>query len=174
VRRAYDIHLCEFLEQALPKGRYPASPTKHLEWTDSEVLAMIRKAAAKSSLPGHDAARRIGCRQHFKVLYERTPADVLANESAGRAVYRAACEEFGEASVRHDPYGKEGSRMDFPVLRREDDIVSSWDLSQTLQHIPPAVIDFVFVDPERREEAAAWLAKNHTEIISSGLEKEQP
>ena len=49
VRRAYDIHLKDFLRVWLPEGQFPTSTEAFLELTDIEVLAAIREGAKKDS-----------------------------------------------------------------------------------------------------------------------------
>ncbi|MDA1311998.1 MAG: HD domain-containing protein, partial [Acidobacteria bacterium] len=76
VRRIYDIHLKDFLKEWLPDGRFGTSTKEHLELTDAEVTTAIRTAAGDKDRPGHDPARRITNREHFRVLYRRHPRDV--------------------------------------------------------------------------------------------------
>jgi HD superfamily phosphohydrolase len=86
VRRIYDIHLKDFLIQTLPDGKYVDTVSGHLEWTDNEVTAAILKASRDPSAPGHDPARRISRREHFKLIYQRHPDDVKINKEPGKAV----------------------------------------------------------------------------------------
>ena len=104
VRRIYDLHLCDFLSEWLGGGKFRTDVAGHLAMTDNEVSAGLLDATFDSSRPGHVPARKITCRQHFKVLYERNPDDLKQNPQSGTAIFRACVEKFGQDSVRHDRY----------------------------------------------------------------------
>ncbi len=172
IRRICDIHLCDFLAQWLSGGKFSTELESHLAMTDNEVTTALISAAFDSSKPGHEAARRIICREHFRVMYERNPADLAVNAESASAVFRAAVKHFGAESVRSDKYTQRGGSYDFPVLQRDGDSVSSLALSETLKAIPIFAIDYVFVEPEKRREAEKWLETNHDAIIKEGRAKE--
>ena len=162
VRRAYDLHLKDFLREWLPQG-IPTDTNKFLELSDIEVLAAIRQKAKD----GSDAAMRIAERQHFKVAYIRNPNDLMLNQEAGKAVSQVLSEEFGENNVKRDNYVPSGYVIDFPVLQPDGRIVSSSEVSDLLQRIPVSAIDFVFVEPSIREEAQAYFRGHRESILSS-------
>lgn len=165
VRRIYDIHLRDFLATWLPGGRFPTNSNDHLRMTDNEVTVGFREAAANHTHPGHDPARRITGREHFRVLYERYPQDIKANPDAALAVFEAAAERFGAENVRHDRYRQPGGAPDFPVLTRDGRIASSLSISETLRMVPPIAIDYVFIVPEKRQAAVGWLREHREKII---------
>jgi hypothetical protein len=165
VRRVYDIHLQDFLTAWLGEKNMPTELDEFLRLTDNEVLAEIAKAAADGSHPAHEPADRIVHRKHFRVLYERNPYDAEKNPDAGEAIYEAACREFGPESVRHDRYTQKGSATAFPVRLRDGRIVSSLAVSEVLNRLPLVNLDYVFVAPEIRSEAEAWLESNREQII---------
>jgi HD superfamily phosphohydrolase len=66
VRRAYDIHLIDFLKSWLPNGIFSIALRKYIETTDVEVLAAMRKAVAAPRSSNHVFARRIHGRDHFR------------------------------------------------------------------------------------------------------------
>lgn len=169
VRRIYDIHLRDFMSQWLPGGMFKTNVANHLAMTDNEVGAGLLSAAADSSKPGHDPAKRITFRKHFRVLYERNPEDLKKNARSGTAIFEAAQEKFGHDDVRHDQYVQKGGPHDFPVLMRDRSSVSSLALSKTLQAIPVVAIDYIFVCPEKLPEATKWLDENKTAIIGQGM-----
>jgi len=173
IRRIYDIHLKDFLLLWLKGGKFSVDVEKHIKMTDNEVLVEMQKAASDSKHPGHDPARRIINRQHFKVLYERNPNDLKINTKSGLAVYEAACKKFGKENFRHDPYNKVNTAPDYPVLANDDRVLSSLSYSNILGTLAPAAIDYVFVAPELKEEAKKWLAKNLGKIIQPNEEAEQ-
>ncbi len=173
VRRIYDIHLKDFLTAWLPEGMFTTDVEKLLDMTDIEVTAAFRKAAFDSGQPGHPDARRIVCREHFKVLYERNPTDTKINTESSKAVFEAACSKFGPEHFRQDPYTQKGGPPDFPVLMRDGRIESSWAASRTLQQVPIVAVDFVFADRGVFDDATAWLQRERNNIIQPTAIEEQ-
>ena len=129
IRRIYDIHLKDFLAEWLPGGKFPIALEEYFSLTDNEVTVAITRAAADPSLPGHDAARRIAHRKHFRVLYQRhhTSSREPAGCSGG---FREARTQFGTEHVRMDEYFPKADTHDFPVLMRDDRVAS---ISATLR-----------------------------------------
>jgi len=171
VRRAYDKHLVDFLSAWLPGHKYPINIASHLALMDNEVLSAIHKAAAAPGLPGHDAARRIVCRQHFRVLYESRAEDLQKTLHPEAAIYAAAAAEFGPEDVRLDTYRQGSQPVEFAVLREDGQVVSSLQESEILNHIPRAAVAYVFVVPERRAEADKWLKSNQESILTKAFEE---
>ena len=165
VRRIYDIHLKDFLKEWLPNGTFSTDPADHIRLTDNEVTAALMEAARDSSSKGHDAARRIVERQHFRLLYERNPADIARNPGAARQVFESASKQFGAGDVRLDSYRQKGSSADFPVLCDNKDIQSSLVMSEVLRQVPLVAVEYVFIAPEQREKAMTWLKAEHDRII---------
>ncbi len=172
IRRIYDIHLKDFLKEWLPEGLFPVDISEHLSITDNEVTAGISRAARDKGYPGHDPARRIAHREHFKLLYQRNPNDVQVNPDAGRAIFNAACNEYGENAVRYDPYRQSGRVPDFPVLERDGRIVSSLTKSDTLKNLPIVAVDHVFISPDKSEGGMNWLKENREDVITPTEEEE--
>lgn len=170
VRRAYDIHLKDFLTAWVEGGQFSTDTARHLEVTDNEVTAALLHASRTPNAPGHDAARRLTGRDHFRVLYQRHPDDVRINPEAGKAVFDAACERFGAQRCRYDRYSQRSGAPDFPVLTKDGRIASSLAMSQTLTQLEAVSIDFVFVDPDILAEAKPWLEANRQQIITPAEE----
>ena len=168
VRRAYDIHLKDFLRIWLPNGRFPTTPGEFLGLTDVEVLAAIRIESKNGSV----LARRIAERQHFKSVYSWDSEDLKKHPEPGRAIGQGLIERFGEDSIRLDSDTSGGDPFDFPVLQPNGRITSSSLLSSLLSHIPPTAIDFVFVAPEIREEALNFVNENREELLTAEQQKE--
>ncbi|HEV2522465.1 MAG TPA: HD domain-containing protein [Candidatus Acidoferrales bacterium] len=166
VRRIYDIHLRDFLKAWLDKGRFSTNIEAHLRMTDNEVTSGLLAAARRKGTAGHDPAYRIVKRDHFRKLYERNPLDVQKNSQAAIAIFNAAEQEFGSANLRYDQYPAKGGGHDFPVLLSDNRIVSSGAASTVLLKVPPIATEFIFVAPEKRDKATAWLETNRTSIIS--------
>jgi hypothetical protein len=129
------------------------------------MTAAIRSAARDGSAAGHQAASRIEKRRHFRLLYDGDPLDRMINLNSAELIYVAAKAEFGEAAVRIDPYNPDPTEEDFPVRMRDNSIKSSVGLSKTLKQNPVFAVNYVFVDPDKREKAKAWLEKHRRDII---------
>ncbi len=170
IRRMYDIHLKDFLKAWLPNGYFKVDVEELLDITDIEVTAGLRKAARNSEHPACHYAQHLIERRHFKVLYEHNPEDIEANPDAVDAVYDAACGEFGDDNIKMDKYAQEGPGPDFPVLNRNQQVVSSLALSQTLPSLPLVGIGFVFAAPDILGNALKWLKSRKADII--GLKEE--
>lgn len=115
VRQVYDQHLLDFLSAWLPDGQYPDESHGHLQLTDSEVLAGMRTAARDTQAAGHDAARRVVRRDHFRRLYEPTPEDTERHLDPAGAVARWATARYGGERVRRVSSTKAPGAVGFPV-----------------------------------------------------------
>lgn len=173
VRRIYDIHLKDFLKRWLPDGMFTASIEDLMQITDNEVISELSRAVRDKEHPGHDPARRIARREHFRLLYQRTRADLEINREAGKAVFKEACKQFGNSKVRHDYYMQKGGGSNFPVLARDGRIFSSLTKSETLEKVPLIAVDYVYISLECRKRAEKWRDKNLTRIITSKEEEEK-
>lgn len=166
VRRIYDLHLRDFLKDWLPGGFFPTNLKDFLLLTDNEVLSAMYDACNNEAKPGHDAAKRIITRSHFKRVYEFNPDDLNINPYAASTIYKALIDEFDEQKLRFDHEKPKSSVNDFPVLRNDNGkVVSSLSLSQTLNHIPPARAEFIFAHPEISSDVTKWVEKNKKRII---------
>ncbi len=165
VRRIYDIHLKDFLIEWLPGGKFTINIEELLPMTDNEVLAALLAASRAENHKGHDAARRIVKRRHYRKLYEKNPEDLRINPGAGRRVFDELCSRYGAAAVRLDSYTAKNSVAEFPVLCSDGRIFSSYDLSETIQRLPIASFDYVFIRPDLVKDAEEWLMKNRRDIV---------
>ena len=163
VRRAYDLHLKDFLSGWLPGGKFTTNPVEYLKLSDVEILAAIRDEASKNS----GAAQFIANRKHFKVAYSRNPGDQLINIEATKLVFSALVDQFGGDKVRLDNYEPTGSVIDFPVLQSDLRIVSSTGVSELLSRIPSGAIGFVFVEPSIQSNAQSFVRENLQSILDS-------
>jgi HD superfamily phosphohydrolase len=169
VRKIYDVHLKDFLSSWLKghnaNGRFPTTLDGHLALTDNEVMAAILNAAREPGSAGHDAARRIVERDHFRLIYQRNPVDAKVNPAAAQAVHEAAAERFSSEKVRRDMREAKSEGVDFPVLTKDRRVASSLTMSETLRNIPAAAFDFVFVEASVMGDAEKWLKDERARII---------
>jgi HD superfamily phosphohydrolase len=153
VRRIYDKHLIDFLSMHLEDGRYPIDAESHLSITDCEMMAELFKAAKDNSIRGHDPARRIISREHFRLLYERNSDDLKINADAAKIICGKLCEKYGKDNVYHDYYRQKGEGYDFPVLYDDKRIVSSIGLSDVLAKMPLIATDYIYISLKYKKDA---------------------
>lgn len=165
VRRIYDIHLMDFLKNWLPGGYFPTDVKKHLNLTDNGIMDAIWRAAYNEKLKGHIHARRIARRDHFRTIYETKPQDARIDPDIGETVYRKLCDRYGKEFFRRDRYGQKSDAPDFPVRRRDGDIVPFISISELLKNMPVIALDRVFADRSLFDEASGWFEKNRESIV---------
>jgi uncharacterized protein len=166
VRRIYDRHLVEFLLGWLPNGRFPTDIDGFMRLTDTDVLVAMHDAALDASAPGHEHARRILRRQHFRLIYQSNPSDQSISKTSVNKIERALVRRFGAESIRRDKYSPKIQSTSFPVYNfRDRRIQDSFLLSPTLQTVPTFAVDYVFINPAMRDEASRWLADERESII---------
>ena len=166
VRRIYDIHLKDFLQEWLPEHKFSTNLEKHLALTDNEVIAGLRKAETSPDCVGHVHARRIIRREHFKLLFDQEQIDVAIYPMACTNVYQALCQEFDSKYFRKDEYKETSRPVDFPVYFQNTETVSSSGLvSSVLNRVPVTNVGYVFADQSVHLKAREWLRDNLDKII---------
>jgi len=168
VRLAYDIHLSEFMMQWVKA--YPTDVEGHLRMTDNEILSAIAASALDRDRPGHEPARRIAQRQHFRKIYERNVLDQSIDPNSVTRVARALRKQFGEEAVRDKPIVPKQQNIEFPVLLDGGEISTSRAESTIYADFKPAAVGVVLIDPDRKREAKKWLADNKKRILSDQME----
>ena len=158
VRRIYDIHLKDYLQDSLEGGRFSVDSQTHLEMTDNEVFASMHLAAYDPGRPGHVHAKRILCREHFKVVFEQR----LRVDEPGTAkkVSEYLVGEFGPDAVRLDDYPPKPASVNFPVVHSNDELSSSLSESDTLLNVPNAAFARVYIDRQHFKAAKDAISKN--------------
>jgi HD superfamily phosphohydrolase len=170
IRQIYDTHLTDFLKAAFADGRLHS---RHQEFTDHEVVAAMHEAARDASALGHDAARRIVNRDHFKVLYKRNAEDANKNPQALAQITAAAQEKFGAGNIRYVPTERAASGpIAFPV---EDDgkVMRSDIVSEVIVQIPPIYANYVYINRELLDDGRKWLDKEKDHVIALETEKDE-
>lgn len=172
IRRIYDLHLKEFLQNWLQASQYSTELSHHLDMSDCEVNAGLRSCLRQAKHPAQKSAERIVARQHFRRIYSRNPEDQRINPQAGALIAEALAREFGHDNIRRDAYTQKGSAPDFPVRFDSGQVVSSLAASEALITLPVAAIDFIYVEPTLETEATQWLEKNRQTVLQQGQERE--
>lgn len=166
MRRICDRHLQDFLQAWLPSGKFSTDLEQHLQMTDSEVMAGILRVAREESHPGHDPARRLVNREHFRLLYRPNSDDLTKNLQAGKAMFEAARSKFGAENVLYDEWTDPEQALSFPVRCRDGRISSSLRMSEVLARMPAIALNSVYVSPELRDKAEKWRDENAQRIIA--------
>jgi HD superfamily phosphohydrolase len=171
VRRVYDHHLVSFIKAALPGEQFSMKLEDHLQMTDNELTTDILTAARSPSHAGYVPARLIVEREHFKLVYERNPADLARNTNAAAIFAAGLTSQFPSTSVHYSRYRERGRAIDFPVWTRSG-VSSAWALSDILQRLPVVAFDYIFVARDKELEAERWLKHNREQLLSSGAKTE--
>jgi HD superfamily phosphohydrolase len=170
VRLMYDAHLQDFLSAWLEGGRFSVDLETHLGMTDLEVLAAMRTAAQNPAAAGHDPAKRILSRGHFRLAYERAPYDVEITLEPGEAIAAALVEKYGAEKVKKYKKSTGSGGIEFPVKGHDGSIASSTSVSAVLRAFPLINVDQVFIEPTLVQEARAWVKENKHQILTAAAE----
>jgi HD superfamily phosphohydrolase len=173
VRRIYDVHLKEFLKAWLPEGTFSVDVAEHLKMTDTEVITGMRLASADPSAKGHEPARRIMRREHFRWVAEITDVDRKSDPDAAEKLASELREKFGSGAVITDRYIQKGKGVRFPVQTRDGKIEWSTNLSATLKQVPTFTVEYVFVDPSIADSAKRHVGRFREQLHGAGGEQEQ-
>ncbi len=165
IRRIYDIHLKDFLLKHFGRRGYPTKVEKHLSNTDNDILVELVIAARDPSHKAHDPARRIVERDHFRLVYKRDPSDFKKNPEASSQIYEALGKKYRKKNVRFDEHTQTGGPQNFPVWV-DNKIISSIELSETLEKTPVAKVEYVFIEQELKEKAKKFISANHDQLIA--------
>lgn len=148
VRRIYDIHLRDFLKTWLQNGVFTTEVENHLRMTDNEVFVGLFNVAHDQNHKGHEYAKRIISRNHFRLLYDRKQEDISKNLEAQKAIYNDLKKKFGGNNVIYDTDKQKGENSNFPVYLNNRKIVSALSISDVLLKIPIAAIDSIYINPD--------------------------
>lgn len=166
VRRVYDLHLKAFLKQTLPGSVYPTALEDFVAVTDNEILGKVRETAKGGSRGGHEQALCIYGRNHFKKAYHSTAQDWVKNPNILSMVSDGLSSFLGKENVMKDDIGKgTSSKSDFPIRTDDDRIHSAHGESKVLTSLPVATTGFVFVKPDLRDRACAWVKEHLNELL---------
>ena len=71
-------------------------------------------------------------------------------------------------SFDFDSCPPKGIAPDFPVLCSDGRIMSGLQISDTLNQLPIAAVDYVFVSTEIRKKAEQWITDKRDEVLKMG------
>lgn len=66
-----------------------------------------------------------------------------------------------------------GGGADFPVLHRDEKIISGRLASAAIGKMPTVAVDLVFVEPSIKEEAVRFLEQQHDQILEAAQPTEE-
>ena len=168
VRRIYDIHLIDFLREWLPEGKFPTSPAEILQHNDVRVLNAMMEATTRNDTAG-EYARRILERRHFKLIDSQNAEDP---DDAMEIVHSELVKQFGDENVVPDNQTIRSGDLNFPVIRRDREIVTSTLLSNVLDLIPEEEVDNIYIHPGHFGEAQKWLNNNRGDLLRQHPDEE--
>ena len=161
VRRAYAFHLQDFLSEWLGTLQTPMSWGQLKGLSDSKVLLALSEAESDPNKPGHDAARRILKRDHFRRVHTITPTQRESQADTFDRIGDALVARFGEAGVRRRTFPRRARPVvEFPILMPDGSIESPSNLSETFSRVPMTDVGHIFVDKQYREEARKLVQDN--------------
>ena len=180
VRMIYDQHLIDFLNEWLEDGKFSIDTNDHLEMTDNEVTAAILDAARDETVQAHNSAERLASREHFRVLYSRSPQDVerdleatVKDPEVAVQVRKATEEQYGPSKIRYARRHDKGGEVDFPVLMDDGSIASSKAVSEVLGQLPGITKEYVYVDKDILKDAKKWLKENLDQLLEMESEERE-
>ncbi len=166
VRRAYDLHLKEFLQAWLPGGQFSSKWLDLLGITDHEVLSALRMAAADPKNELNSLAKPLMKRRHYRTIYEQLSTHKRQRPTILEDLSAFATETFGKENVRVDSHPPKQERNDFWVLTDDGSIESSLEVSEVIARIPPAEFGFLFVAPELKDKAKTQIERKLDALLS--------
>jgi HD superfamily phosphohydrolase len=171
VRRAYDLHLKDFLREWLDGGRFPADWSELIGFTDHEVIAAIRRSAADpSDRPLHELASRLISRQHFRTVFELLNSHKRSRPTIFEELLDFSRKTFGDDEVRWDQRSPFPESNEFPVLIDDETVVSSSLVSQVIKPLPPIEFGLIFVHPDKKDQAKRTIDAELKRLLSESPE----
>jgi hypothetical protein len=165
LRRTYDEHLKDFMAAWLPGNRFTADWKDMLANDDNKVFAAMWESSLSAGDKNKELADRIVRRKHFKSAYELNPEHKRLHPTIVDDAFQFLSGKLGSDHVRRNSYTKSES-SGFRV-RLADSKLSFGNLvsPDVIGKLPPIDIGFVFVEPSRRDEASALLAKEYKPVF---------
>jgi HD superfamily phosphohydrolase len=174
VRKAYDIHLRDFLRDWLTGGRFPLNLSEHLNLDDHRVRVAIADVVEGDK--SFDAALRLSRRKHFRAVRIRNAVSEVERINSEKIHDRIVSElesHLGAEHVRHW-FKKSANLVEFPVLGRDGASVT-WasEISPVIGSLPPFYLSFIYVEPTHRAAGKQWIKENEQRIVDE-INEENP
>jgi HD superfamily phosphohydrolase len=166
VRRAYDMHLQDFLQGWLPGGKFSTEWRDLLKVSDNEVLAALREAASDPKHRLFPVACPLMKREHYRTVHGQMSTHKRKRPTVFEDLAAFARQEFGDDKVRTDTYGPKSETNDFWVLTDEGSPESSLEVSGMIAQLPPLEFAFLFVAPELKEKARTRIGAKLKELLA--------
>ena len=171
VRMIYDQHLIDFLAEWLEDDQFSIDTVGHLSITDNEVTVAILDAARDRKKPGHNWAKRLAKREHFRFFYSPLPQHYERHPDPMIAIYKAMQTKYGFDMVKKAKREDEGGKVEFPVHTESQEVASSITISDVLQKLPEIDKEYIYVDDVILRDAKKWLENNTDSILDTELER---
>ncbi len=171
VRRAYDIHLKEFLLGWLRKcgaEKFPTDWRELLKITDYEVLTALRDAVSAPGNNLHRLALPLMKRMHYRTVYKHVSTHKKKRPTVFDELSEFAKNTFGSDYVRGDVHPPKSERNDFWVLTEDGSIESSLEVSSVIAGLAPVEFGFLFVSPELKEKAKNQVGDKLKMLLNEG------
>lgn len=170
-RRSYDMHLVEAMKAMFHSG-FPDEIDQFMRITDNDIIVYLRNAAYDATLSGHEDAKRIECRNHFRRVCWVTSEE--RNATVGKALdflYDAGVQKWTAKNVRKCKAHKGTGLIDFPVMQEDSgsQTASALAMLPLLNNFPPAEAEFIFVEPAIAPQAERWFQDNRDDILRDHL-----
>jgi HD superfamily phosphohydrolase len=167
VRRAYDMHLRDYLKNWLRDGRFSCKWSELLKFSDHEVMAALRASTLDPSDRLHPFSRALMQRQHFRTVYEQVSSHKQKRPMILEELAEFARRRFGADVVRTDSYGPKSETNDFWVATDDGSIESSLEVSGIIARLPALEFGFLFVSPELKDTARSLIEVEVQRLLRS-------
>ncbi len=165
VRRVYDAHLKEFLQQWLPSGAFTGQWQDMLRVTDNNVLVALHEAALDNNNPLHILAARLMNRQHFRTVYNLVGAHKMRRPTILEKVLEYAQQEFGRENIFKDYYSAKSEPNDFLVLTMDGSTENARQISGIIDNVPVMEVGLVFVEPSLEAKTKRAIDANLKRLL---------
>ena len=170
VRIAYNEHLkdflIEYLEEKEGKPQFPTDVDNYLNYTDSLILSEIYKRTKNKELVGHEKAKRIANREHYKKIYKKNLADISETcLNPVRCIYDYLSDIFGTENVKIFEKADTGGILDFLIVNTKDEIKNSTNYSELVKKMPTINVGYVLINKKYRDEAEKLLENEKEKIL---------
>lgn len=175
VRRSYDMHLVDFLKEMTSDKKYPLDVEKYLSIDDTDIITALKSSAANSAKKGHEHAKRILNRNHFRKVCGLTRSELNACSSIGPDGAIDACDIlWNEArkefpKIKKDKANKGPGDFDCPV-QYEDSTARTISILGIIPQIDAHLIAteaIILADSSEADRVSRWIDDNREDILKA-------